>query len=564
MKQKTQESWRPSINKAMWPYLIVIFPILSFLSIIRENKPLSNSMSGMPWSDAVGWRSCSASLAEYGTLPSGGVEEFCLRRPIFPFFLGMVKFVLRNDGLVLTFLLVLFIIALSLFMKSIIENGLVFFGVLISGIAIVKWNSYGAGQFMTESIGIIISLLIIRSCISYLHNFSHHHFVVLLFYVVLLDLVRPSDPFFKFLIVGFYLMTAVGLREKIYGLISALIFIFIFPNLLKVVGSIIGYEQFLTKGNNWAIMYGLVNGNQNYHFSESIRSEYPQMSEIEFWEILKSESIRMILNDPFVLIKPVIANMTDAIKNLDRVVFTANSSSETKYFLSLFFGLSIVAIIIACLFRIKSTSFSKMETVLHLKQQVFSILMLLSPLMGYSISYLNDAQRTNSASLIYGIGGFLFAILNVFGKPGGTDKDEATAIKQIRNFNIRDWIHPGSVAIILIATVLFAPIGKELPESGPLKCEKAGSFRVARESILIKRVAGITLEEKFPWYLHAADLHTGYLIEGHYLVGGKIFHGSFYLNSNRREEVNACLEIIELNPNQSSAQLGFTEVRVSS
>lgn len=546
-------------RRISWVYLMVIVPIWQFISILRENKPLSNSMSGLPWSDAAGWWSCQASIAEFGILPSGGVDEFCLRRPIFPFFLGMARFVLRNDTLVLTFLLACFILSLVVFLKKTIEHKLVLFGILVASLSISKWNSYGSGQFMTESMGIVISLLILSTYVSYLHNFNHQNFIALLFYVTLLDLVRPSDPLLKYLIVVFYLITAPGLREKIYGILSSLTILFVFPALLKIAGFLIGYDQFLTKGNSWSVVYGLVNGNKDYLFADSIRSEFPQVSEYEFWQIVKEKTIQIIIDDPTVLFKAIFENVRQIMSNLDLILFPTSSSTQTKYFLSLLFGFIIAALIIECLIRINSHSISKEEKSCHIKQQVFSLLVLCSVLLGYSISYLNDSQRTNSASLLYGFGGFLFAMLNAFRRSPAIVRTPLVK-KSERGY----LLNPGLVAFFLFASILIAPIGKGSPVSAALKCRTTESFKLDENTILVKSVPDITLEEKFPWYGDLANLGTGYLIQGHYSVNEVILHGSFYLNTANKTDVSKCLRIKNLNPSASSARLGFLEVEISS
>lgn len=559
MKKLSDFRFFSSKPKFLWVYLLTTIPIWQFISILRENKPLYNSMSGLPWSDAAGWRSCQASIAEFGTLPSGGVDEFCLRRPIFPFFLGMVKFVLRKDTLVLTFLLVCFTLALLFFLKNSIEHKFVLFGILVSFFAISKWDLYGSGQFMTESMGIVISLVILSTCLSYLHDFSRQNFVTLLFYVVLLDLVRPSDPFLKYLLVGFFLITTLSLKEKIYGLLSSLAIIFIFPALLKVSGTFIGYDQFLTKGNNWSVVYGLVNGNKNYLLADSIRREYPKASEYEFWKIVKEKTIGIIVDDPTLLIKAIFENLHEIISNLDLILFPTSSSDETKYFLSILFGLVIAALVIECLIRINSHSFSKAKKTHHIKQQVLSLLILFSALLGYSITYLNDPQRTNSASLVYAFGGFLFAVFNTSRSYPATLNTRLVKKRDHRHlFNL------GLVIFFLFASIFTAPLGKSFPTSSTLTCKNANSFRLIEKTILVKPVSEIRLDPKFPWYGDLANLGNGFLIQGHYLLNEEIVHGSFFLNSSSISEVKKCLRIKVLNPNSPSSSLGFLEVEISS
>ena len=559
MKKQKKFSFLISERRFLWVYLLTIIPIWEFISILRENKPLYNSMSGLPWSDAAGWRSCQASIAEFGTLPLGGVDEFCLRRPIFPFFLGMAKFVLRNDTLVLTLLLACFIVALGVFLKNSIEHKLVPFGILVSYLAISNWNLYGSGQFMTEAMGIVIAVVILSTCLSYLHDFNRQNFTVLLFYVTLLDLVRPSDPLLKYLLVGFYLITTLGLREKLYGFLTSFAIIFVFPVLLKVAGSVIGYDKFLTKGNSWSVVYGLVNGNRNYFFADSIRTDFPQASEYEFWQIVKEKTIRIIIDDPTVLIKAIFQNIRQIIGNLDLILFPTSSSSLTKYFLTLIFGVVFAALVIECLIRINSNSLSKLEKSHYIKQQVFSLLILCSALLGYSITYLNDPNRTNSASLIYAFGGFLFAVFNA--------RRRSPAIMNTglaRTKDQRYLFNPGLVVFFLFASILIAPIGKSSPVPSNLKCKNADSIKLTEKTILVKAVPDITLDPKFPWYGDLANLGTGFLIQGHYSLNGEILHGSFYLNSANLTEVSKCLRIKSLNPSSSSANLGFLEVEISS
>jgi hypothetical protein len=377
--------------------------------------------------------------------------------------------------------------------------------------------------------------------------------------VTLLDLVRPSDPLLKYLIVLFYLITALGLREKFYGILSSLTILFVFPALLKIAGSLIGYDQFLTKGNSWSVVYGLVNGNKNYSFADSIRSEFPQVSEYEFWQIVKEKTIQIIIDDPTVLFRAIFENVTLIMSNLDLILFPTSSSVQTKYFLRLLFGFIIAALVVECLIRINSHSFSKEEKSCHIKQQVFSLLILCSALLGYSISYLNDSQRTNSASLLYAFGGFLFAMLNALRRSPAIVKTPLVR-KSERGY----LLSPGLVAFFLFASILIAPLGKGSPVSSALKCRTAESFKLDENTILIKSVPDITLEEKFPWYSDLANLGTGYLIEGHYSVNEVILHGSFYLNTANKTEVSKCLRFKNLNPSASSARLGFREVETSS
>jgi hypothetical protein len=567
-KKFSKNSQKKFENHALNPRFTIIYysplilPFFTYFYWLVLKKSSANSMSGLPWSDAAGWNSCILSLSKFGMLPTGGVDEFCLRRPIYPFILSPLRIISNNAEVTNLILVIIFVIASAFFLHSLNRLGTPFLGICIYLIAFFKWLDYGQGQFLTESVGLIFALMAANYMVRFTKSLELTDFLGFLFYLVVVDLIRPSDAFIKFLVALFFLLVAKGWRVKLKGLLGATCLILLLPNLLKVLAQAKGFDNFLNKGNSWSIIYGLVNGNQPYTYSDSIRKNYPNLSESEFWNVLKEDSLNKIWNDPMSLFGPVLDNFAPLIANLNSIIFTNYVSSITEKFNGIF-----VLLFITCIFIITSSLFINAIN-LNAKnfifnkfnqQQFLAFLIFSSTLFSYLITYRNDVHRTNSTSVVYGFGALFLAISNY--KYRTREYKHPRII--VQNLTSRFTSFSMIVQIIVLSTVISTvDIGKNDPKSLNMKCDQKGDIYLLPGTTSIKQTTNIELNPNFYWSTPLSRLPSGLLIQGLYLENSEIRYINIYVKQDSINLEKSCFRDSSSQSFQDLISLGYLEKSV--
>jgi hypothetical protein len=541
--------------------LLVLLPFGSYFYWLVLKKSAANSMSGLPWSDATGWHACILALSKFGTLPAGGVDDFCLRRPVYPFLLSLMRSLTNNSEIVNFSLVLMFSIAGFVLLFNLYKLNKPYLGISIYLLAFWKWIDYGQGQYLTESLGIILAILAATYVVRFAKSFSLYDFFGLVFYLVLIDLVRPSDALIKFIVFLLFLIITKSWKEKLKGFLGGLYLVLLLPQSIKTMLQFAGFDNLIIKSNSWAVVYGLVHGNQPYTYADSIRSQYPGITEAEFWNILKEDSLNKIFREPTSLISPIIDNFAPFVKSLNSVLFTNYFSQITREFNGIFtllFILSIFAIITSIFTSLAVNNSEKARSYEFAKQQILALLFVLSTILGYLVTYLNDAHRTNSPAAIYGFGALFLGISNLRVNKVSKKNNTVSATGRTKSSTLYAIVIQNLILIIAITAV---GINKSIPNYINIECENKTDIYLLPETVAFKRISSIEPNTNFYWSRSLTNLPEGILIQGLYINNSELLSANIFI---RQTEVNlqeVCFREVNSDFSRELIDLGYVEKR---
>ena len=240
-----------------------VFPIAITIYLQTALKSSLDSFSGIPFSDAAGWAACSKFIAFFGVFPinNGG---WCERKPLYPMFIGLLlRFTNNINSIHIIISILIALASYGAFKESQKHLGFILsLPIMIASNA--YWYIWGANQFLTESLGLLVGLLSFISFLKLLQNLS---FVNLISFGIISSLGQIIRP-------GNILIFAIPLLAVVFSKISngmKIIKLFTFTGsylasflILQIFATFKNFNNFQNSGNAWSTLYGLQNQNQSW------------------------------------------------------------------------------------------------------------------------------------------------------------------------------------------------------------------------------------------------------------------------------------------------------------
>lgn len=357
-------------------HLACTLPILETLYIILSRSSFYTYMNGIPISDSKGWFGCVKSLAYTNSWPVES-EDWCLRRPLYPLIASRVFKITPNlDLFFLSFSMIYSLILLFAVRQVVRMCGNLSAWVAVF-VAASLWFVYGATQTLSEQVGLILGTLGMAFFFKYLLNFELRTLYFGTFFFCTAQSVRPGNLFSYLFPI---LMILLIEKRKYIGLAKLSLYCYL-PLILSVfaIRRIFNTPNFMHSGNSWATIYGLQFGNKPWTASyEALPKGIT--GEIQIWEYIKDLTLKDIQVNPLNI--PI-----SVLKNLANIVD--------------FGPLDLASFSILLVVLIYSLFYAYKKGILPFKLILLVIIVPITELLTYGISYFSEPIRTMSTTLIF-------------------------------------------------------------------------------------------------------------------------------------------------------------------
>lgn len=357
-------------------HLACTLPMLETLYIILSRTSFYTYMNGIPISDSKGWFGCIKSLAYTESWPVES-EDWCLRRPLYPLIASRVFKIAPN--LDLFFLSFSLIYSLTLFFA--VRQVLRLCGNLSGWVAVFGaaslWFVYGATQTLSEQVGLILGTLGMAYFFKYLINFELKTLYIGTYFFCIAQSARPGNAFSYLFPILFIILIE---KRKYIGLAKLSLYCYL-PLIISVfaIRRIFNTPNFMHSGNSWATIYGLQFDNQPWTASYEALPKGIS-SEIQIWEYIKNLTLNDIQDNPFNI--PV-----SILKNLANIVD--------------FGPLNAMSFSILMMVLITSIIYVYKRNILPLRLILLVVIVPITELLTFGISYFSEPIRTMSTTLIF-------------------------------------------------------------------------------------------------------------------------------------------------------------------
>jgi hypothetical protein len=520
-----------------------LVPIFQTIYLWQAQISIGLSAGGLPVSDNTGWTSCIKSLALLGTFPNNS-EEFCTRRPIYPLLASLLYKLAPSDYVLQLLLSTFFGLSLFLFTIKFGKKHNFFAGVSISLLFSLLWFRWAASQNMTESLGLILGVLLAAHSMEFFETSKAKNYCYLL--SLLLISVRPGNFFLPVIFAILIPLTAIHLKRinRVYLGIVLLTLSFITDKILSFTGSLNGYSNFNNGGNLWSVLYGLSDKNQPWNFVYQLSEVKFAENEAEIWAIVQRLTLENFVENPFNIFINIGNNIIDLFKTQIPFFFPLNLSlTQMEFFLYALISFLLILTFLVWLIKFK-----------HFSVEVFFwISIILSTMIAYGVGWKSDPLRTMSPYQPL----TLVAYYSLFLPSNGpikllTFKGRAYAKKQsklklakrkeekemIHKFSLKNFCLTNLGGLTFFGLLLFMPLYITSAEGSQLTrmCKSSNTIQLIPETIDYRHTSTVNLLNNYWWSEQIKELRPGYLIQG--LATDRTFY-NLYLPSNSRYLFNA-------------------------
>jgi hypothetical protein len=357
-------------------YLACTLPIIESLYLILSRSSFYTYMNGIPVTDSKGWFGCIKSLAYTNSWPVES-EDWCLRRPLYPLIASRVFRVVPNLDLFFISFSLIYSLTLYFTVKQVRKIG----GDLSAWVAIFGaaslWFVYGATQTLSEQVGLILGTLGIAFFFKYLVNFEMKSLYFGTYFFCIAQSARPGNVFSYLFPILLILLIE---QRKIIGILRLSLFCYL-PLILSVfaIRRIFSIPNFMHSGNSWATIYGLQFDNQPWTASyEALPKGIT--GETQIWDYIKKVTLSDVKENPFNI--PI-----SILKNSMNVVNFGPLNLVSSSLILLVFVLSLVYVY--------------KKAILPVNLIVIVVVVPITELLTYGISYFSEPIRTMSTTLIF-------------------------------------------------------------------------------------------------------------------------------------------------------------------
>ncbi len=370
---KPESSWRFS-DKAF--FLSCFIPIIETLYLLSGRFSFYTFLNGIPITDSKGWFGCIKSLAYSGSWPVETVD-WCLRRPFYPLIASQLYKIMPN----LDAYFILCSTAFTLILLFTVAHVRKVCGDLAGWVVILGssalWLVYGATQTLSEQVGIALGTLGLGFFMRYLWAQSNFDLYLGSFLFLTAQLTRPGNVFSYLIPILFVILFG---KNKIIEFTRLVATAYIPLGILVVTArNYMGISNFMHSGNTWATIYGLQFDNQSWAASYSILPKNVT-GEIAIWDYIKDKTLEDIVAHPFNIPESILHNVSNIVD---------------------FGPLNLPLFLIFVAIFSYSILFVLKNSILPGKLLSLVILVLLSELLTYGISYNSEPIRTMSTSLVF-------------------------------------------------------------------------------------------------------------------------------------------------------------------
>ena len=476
-----------------------IFLIVGYQQVTYWLKiPAYNSISAIAYKDAANWELCSQSVAMYGIFPTN-ISDWCLRRPINIELLAL--FLRIAQSMAGIYFLLGFIFAITIFWsythfrKILSPRESIFMLILIFSV----WITFCNNMVLSESIALILGTLCLGIAAKIYLQFKLIDVLSLSILLTLIQIIRPGNLISPFLLILLVPLITSNFNSKIL-LASALLLVpFLYPVSIKLFTKIFYYDNYLTGGNAWSSIYGLINKNISWQEAYSRVPKNIGDSEILANQYLMDQSVSNFIDRPFDIFVSVWDNLFFMLSNsfpfISPVTITIPEAIVPFAFLA---SSSTIAYILRRLYK-KSIN-------THLK--LFIFFFLFSTIIFYSVSWKSEPARSLSPTLPL----FIFMILySITRKNSPSTNNQKDFVMQPKSY-IALLIIP---IIVVYATIATNRISARFPviTNSISNCPEE-YFSFQKETLSIAYSSTIKKVSVFSWADLIDKLPRGYIVQG--------------------------------------------------
>ena len=284
--------------------------VLCFFQLLLNSLriPQYNNINGIAYKDAANWELCSKSLAQYGVFPIN-ISDWCLRRPTNIEFLAFLYRLTHSMSLiyiVFNFIFVLVLLWSYRNLKIILTKFQSFFLLFLAN---GLWAVFANNMVLSESLGLILGILSVGYMAKLLISNDARYLIFLATTLVLIQMIRPGNLMSPFLLVALVPIIHAKFKLKLSLGVFVLFLPLVLPSLVKYFAKLFSYNNYLTGGNAWASVYGLVNNNTTWQEAYSRVPSSVGNSEMAINQYLKTQTLTDFKNHPFTIIESVSENL---------------------------------------------------------------------------------------------------------------------------------------------------------------------------------------------------------------------------------------------------------------
>lgn len=490
--------------------------------------PTYNRISEIAYRDAANWELCSKSLAQYGVFPTN-ISDWCLRRPINIEFLAILYRLTHSMKLIYIIFNFIFVFVLiwsyrnfKIILPKIHSLSLLF-------LAYGLWAVFANNMVLSESLGLILGILSVGLMAKLLISNDARYLIFLATTLVLIQMIRPGNLILPFLLVALVPIIHAKFKLKLSLGVFVLFLPVALPSLVKYFAKLFSYNNYLTGGNAWASVYGLVNNNTTWQEAYSRVPSSVGNSEMAINQYLKTQTLTDFKNHPFTIIESVFENlfsMTSKVFPFFSPV-TLTASGIFSGFLFIISVLFILGFLIKLIYK-----------PIYLNIKIFVFLFVTSTLLFYSVTWKSEPARSLSPTFVL----FVFLIIYIFSNYSKLRTKTALTLK-------RSLVHSFALALLPLISITSLIAINRIPErefelpNNYMSCT-SDDFIFDRTTVTTTRIENIRTFRAFGWSNLIDQLPAGYLIQGITNFGNKPFAVTGFVETNQfysnSQIVNSC------------------------
>ena len=483
-----------------------LIPVFLTFFLIVNGYSVNLSMSGMQISDANGWNACIKSFAHFGKFPVGA-SDWCMRRPLFPIIAAFEFRIFDSTQVLLIFNSLVFGIVTAWSYSKFRKILPFVFSTSLLVYIWSYWAIFAATQTMTESFGITLGILSLGFISIFLRDIQFRYLAYCTYSLSLAIMIRPGNLLAVFVPIVF--VSAPEFSNHRVKFSSILFAIATLPQfLVESFAKMIGLSNFLHGGNSWATFYGLANGNQDWTAAYKIPKVAQAQSEIQMWEIVKTEAINVLRENPFDIIKNTFTNIAQLVFN--HIPFFSPRSLPVTTPIKI-----LNAILVTFLLVLLAKFLLNKSLPLVNRLGIFAFLITNVVFLG--VIYKSDPFRTLSSTQSIFVFAWLYILSNHRRRNVrqriNTRKKSDDALAQKMALPSAVWMTiPVCTLMALIFTGPHIAINPELNVSE--KCRTVSEFKVELGTMDFRRVSNIELPGMYWWEDTINAIPRGYLVQG--------------------------------------------------
>ena len=533
------------------PFALTFFLVLNQLLLNWFRVPSYNNINGVAYKDAANWELCSKSLAEYGLFPVN-ISDWCLRRPINIEILAFI-FRITNSMFFIYFILnFIFVIILfwsySKFSKILSRLQSLILGLTVFGL----WAIFANNMVLSESIGLILGTLSLGVMSNLYVTNDVKNILFLGITLTLIQIVRPGNLISPFLLILLIPMVRSNFKSRFLSGLFLFLLPVVLPSSIKYFSKLFSYDNYLTGGNAWASVYGLVNKNITWQEAYARVPANVGNSEIAINQYLKNQTLTDMREHPFTLVSSIFQNLFSLLT--DTFPFFSPVTISLSGIFSMFLIFSYILFIFIFI-----RNLNRRTITIHLK--LFTVFFVITTFFFYSLTWKSEPARSLSPTFPL----FVLLIFFIFSKNSGTTTPASFTLGRSLKYYVTVAVLPFVFIATLISINRTPDRESQLLENSSI-C-KSNEFVFDGNTLSSTSIESIKTFRAFGWSNLIDQLPNGYLIQGITNFGNQPFAVTGFLETNKhytkQQIVDSCF-VFNTNSTTASAldELNFVALEI--